>query len=756
MSASKTRYHQGHNFKTTSGTAILTGVLAASSAYAQTATAPAAAPSGELTEIIVTAQKRSESLLSVPAAVTSLSSADLARQGYVQLTDYAASVPGLNLIASQPGQSVVIIRGVSTGFGASIPATTATYIDDVPYGSSTANAYGSIATLDLDPATLQRVEVLRGPQGTLYGASSMGGLIKYVTAPPSLTTYSGRVELDGSSIDGGGQGGGVSATFNGPLVNNLLGVSISAFDRRDPGYIDDPHRNVKNVNSSQVDGGRFALLLQPTNKFSAELSVLTQDSESPSTSNVDLNSNLTPIYGKYQQVRYGNENWDFRNWLCSLTANYDFGWANLSSITGYSTRNAIWDIDESLKLAGFAENALGIPNLGLFDDVTLHNEKTTQEFRLASPDSDRLEWMVGLYYTHEHSIKPEINQQPFSLTTGIPVPQSLDPDGIYNDILHDSYTEYAGYADLTFHLTSEFKILAGLRYSDDTEMSFTPFSGLLNGPPVVAIGNSSSKPVTYLFSPSYNFDDRNMIYVRIATGFRPGGPTGVLSNQITAGAPETYRSDSLTNYEVGYKASYPDQRMTIEVSAYDIEWKNIQVLTEINGFQVTGNGAAARSRGAEIAWTWKPITGLSLSANAAYTDAYMTEDAPAISAKAGDELPDVPKFSANLAADYDFPVTTDVSGFVGGNYQYLGARVIDFVSGSPANYVRPDMPAYNTVNLRAGLSRGGLLGEFYVKNVGDSYGITRLVSEVRDGIDAPWAAAVIPPRTFGLSISYKF
>jgi outer membrane receptor protein involved in Fe transport len=707
----------------------------------------------QLAEVIVTAQKRSESLLKVAAPVTALQSTDLARQGDVRLADYAATVPGLNLISSQPGQTVVIIRGITTGFGAAIAATTATYIDDSPYGSSTANALGSFTTIDLDPATLQRVEVLRGPQGTLYGASAMGGLIKYVTTPPSLTEYGGRVELDGSSVDGGGQGYGVRAMWTGPLVMDKLGVTINAFDRLDPGYIDDPHRNMKNVNNSRVDGGRLAVLWQPTDQFSAELSVLVQDSVTNGTSDVDVNSNLTPIYGKYQQVRYGNENWDLDSTHYSLRANYDFGWAALTSITSYQTQKARWSTDFSNRFGPLLSGIIGVPNLGVFDNVSVDDHKITQEIRLASPDSDKLEWLGGLFFTHEKSVQPEEFQNPFSTLTGLTVPV---PGGIFTDPNHDSYKEYAGYADLTYHLTSKFKILAGLRFTSDSESNVTPFSGLLNGPPSVAITTTSSQTATYLVSPSYNFDDRNMIYVRVASGFRPGGPTGLTTTSVYAGAPATYGPDTLTNYEVGYKASFPEQRMTIDVSGFDIEWKNIQVLSEIGGFLITGNGGDARSAGAELAWTWKPITGLSLSANAAYTDAYLTADAPGISAKAGDKLPDVPRFSANLAVDYDFPLTTEVKGFVGGNYQYQGARLMDFVSGMPAGYERTSMPAYDTVNLHAGLSRGGLTVEAFIKNVGDSYGLTRIASEVQNGYGPPLAAAVIQPRTVGVSISNKF
>lgn len=711
----------------------------------------------QLTQVVVTAQRRSQVLLRVPAPVTALQSSELARQGDVKLADYAATVPGLDLISSVPGQTVVIMRGISTGEGAAIAPTTATYIDDSPFGTTTANALGSFTTVDLDPATIQRIEVLRGPQGTLYGASAMGGLIKYVTIPPSLTEYGGRVEVAGSAVDGGGQGYGVRAMFTGPLVMDKLGVTINAFDRFDPGYINDPHLGKTNLNSTDVDGGRLAVLWQPTDKLTVDLSVLLQHTVTGGTSYVDVNENLTPIYGKYEQIRYGRENWDLDNIHYALRANYDFGWAALTSISSYQTQTATWITDLSNRFGSLLTSLLGTPNLGVMDNINEENHKITQEIRLSSPDGNRLEWLAGLFFTREKSLQPE-NFQLISTLTGLDVPIV---GGTFADPNHDLYKEYAAYADLTYHLTSKFKILGGLRVTSDSESNVTPqsgllFSGVINGPSGIAIANLSSKTVTYLFSPSYNINDRSMIYIRVASGFRPGGPTGLTTQSVYAGAPSTYGPDTLTNYELGYKASFPQERMTLDVSAFDIEWKNIQVLSQTNGFLVTGNGGNARSAGSELAWTWQPIRGLNVSADAAFTDAFLTTDAPGISAVAGDKLPDVPELSANVAADYEFPLTAEAEGFMGGNFQYQGARKQDFISGLPAGEVRPTMPAYGMANLHAGISRGDLTAEFFIKNVNNAYGITRLLSELGAGYGPPLSAAVIQPRTFGISISDKF
>jgi outer membrane receptor protein involved in Fe transport len=722
-----------------------------SAAAADQAAAGASAPPA-ISEVIVTAQKRSEALLSTAAPVTAVTSSDLNRQEAVKIADYAATVPGLNLITYSPGQTTVVMRGITTGFGAATAATTATYVDDAPFGSATSSAYGSITTLDLDPATIQRVEVLRGPQGTLYGASALGGLIKYVTTAPGLTDYQGRIEVDGNAVEHGGVGGGVRAMFDGPLVKDKLGVTISAFDRFDPGFIDNVNLGEKNVNNSKVYGGRLALLWTPTDKFTAEFSYIDQDTFTHGQSVVDTTTDFTPIYGKYDQFRYGRELWTMRDRLYTLRGSYDFGWATLTSITSYQTQKGLWTYDLTPKRGAALRAATGNPNLGVFEHVLLDHHKDTQELRLASPDNDKFEWLAGFFYTHEWGTKDE-NFQPILIPGGAPA--SLGQP-VFRDILDDRYTEYAGYADVTYHFSDRFKVLGGIRYTKDSERSVTPFTGILVGAPYVVTGNSADKSVTYLISPSFNFDERNMVYARIASGFRPGGPTNVPPASLLGGAPIAYQSDKLTNYEVGYKGRLPDLRMTLDLSAFDIEWKNIQLLTVVSGFNVTGNAGAARSSGAEATWTWSPVQGLNITANGSYTDAHLLVDAPAVGGHSGDRLPDVPRWAGNLAAEYERPISSDIDGFVGGNLQYEGGRPKEFVANTPVGYVRPVMPAFTTLNLHAGLTRGGLTLEAYVRNAGDSYGFTRIASLLSNGFGAPLGIAIIQPRTFGFSISDKF
>jgi outer membrane receptor protein involved in Fe transport len=446
------------------------------------------------------------------------------------------------------------------------------------------------------------------------------------------------------------------------------------------------------------------------------------------------------------------EDWITDDALYSLRANYEFKWATLTSITTYQKQRVNTHTDFTNRFGPLLSSIIGIPNLGVVDHLSLADHKITQEFRATSRSTGKFEWLAGLYFTHEKSVQPE-HMTGFTLPNALPVP-GLQP--LFVDPNSDSYKEYAGYGDLTYHVTSKLKILGGVRVTSDSEDNITPFSGLFNGPPAVAIANTSSRSTTYSVSPSYNIDQHQMVYARVATGFRPGGPTGLTTTSVYAGAPATYGPDTLTNYEVGYKADYPSARMSLELSAFDIEWKKMQVLSEIGGFIITGNAADSRSSGIEFAWTWAPLAGLNFAANADYTHAYLTTDAPGIGGKAGDNLPAVPEFSSYVSGEYDFPVGPSAYAFVGGNFMYEGSRYSNFVTGLPANMSRTVLPAYRTLNLHAGFNYDRVTAEVYMKNVTNTYAFSEISSEANDGFSAPLAAGVIQPRTVGISLSTKF
>jgi len=704
----------------------------------------------QLETIVVTAEKRPEPILSVAGSITALTAGQLQTTAAVNLEDYAALVPGLNLISQREGQTQLVLRGITTG--SSTPnATVAIYEDDTPYGSSTSFASGNQLTLDLDPADIQRIEVLRGPQGTLYGASSIGGVLKYITTPPDLQSYRGRLEVDGDTVDGGGTGYGLRGMANVPLAKDTLGLRVSAFDRLDPGYIDNPQLGRRNVNATRVYGGRAALLWRPVDRLSVRLTTQYQKLHSGGMSEEDVSgATLQPLHGDLVQQRYSGEPLDIRYLLSSGVITYDLGWATILSATSVSSLNETQFNDLTATYGPVLGPLLKIPDLGIAFDIPIDQHKVTQELRLTSPSDLPLAWQVGFYYTHERSSHGE-QFDPFLTANGAAIPVNL-----LSGSLNDRYTEYAGYGDVDYHFTTAFDVMAGVRYGTNQQNYSQPESGALVGPAATIVATSSDDSTTFLFSPRYRVNENNTLYARIASGYRPGGPNALTPAEAAGGVPSSFRPDSLINYEAGYKSNLLQHSLTLDLSVFYIDWRDVQIQTLFNGFDASGNGGTAKSDGVELSMVYAPVEGLTLSGDLDYTEAQLTADAPGIDAKSGDRLPNVPKVAASLGADYSFPLFAAWRGFVGGDLHYVGDRVSGFVTGVPAGFARPVMPSYTIFNLRAGVKQDAWAVELYAKNVGNSRGITSLRSLAFNGFSDPYAAAILQPRLIGVSISTQY
>lgn len=704
----------------------------------------------QLQTIVVTAERVPEPILSVAGSVTALTASQLQRTESVDLEDYAALVPGLDLISQREGQTQVVLRGITTGSGTP-NATVAIYEDDTPYGSSTAFAAGNQLTLDLDSWDIQRIEVLKGPQGTLYGASSIGGVIKYVTTPPDLEHYGVGLKLDGVTVDGGGSGYGLHGMVNIPLVKHRLGLRLSGFDRLDPGYIDNPQLGRRNVNATRVRGGRAEFLWRPIDRLNVRLMSQYQNLHSGGMSEEDVSgTTLQPLYGDLVQKRFSSEPLDIQYFLSSGVITYDLGWARILSATSVSWLHEAQFNDLTPTYGPVIGPLLGVPVLGIAFDIPIDQHKVTQELRLVSRSNQTLEWQFGLFYTEERSSHGE-QFNPFLISNGAPIPINL-----LSGSLNDRYKEYAAYGDIDYHFTAAFDVLAGLRYSTNRQNYSQPESGALVGPTTTIFAKSSDNSTTFLVSPRYQINQDNMVYARIASGYRPGGPNALVPAEVAAGVPSSFRPDKLINYELGYKAKLLQHSLTLDLSVFYIDWRDIQIQTLFHGFDATGNGGTATSKGVELSAVYVPVDGLTLSGVLDYTAAKLTANAPGINAKSGERLPDVPKVAASLDADYSFPLYASWRGFVGGNLRYQGARVSNFVTGVPIGFQRPVMPSYTTVNLRAGIRHDPWTVELYGKNVGNSRGIASLRSLAFDGFSNPYAAAIIQPRLIGLSVTVRY
>ena len=702
-------------------------------------------------EVVVTAQKRAQRLLDTPVPVTALTPETLQRTDAVSFEDYLARVPGFAAISSREGSTQLILRGITTG---PQPNTTVgTYVDDTSYGASSVFTQAGALTPDFDPSDLQRVEVLRGPQGTLYGANTLGGLLKFVTTPPDTTAYHARVEADGETLTHGGSGFGARGMINAPLVKDVLAFRANAFYREDPGFIQDSFLGKHNIDDTRIYGGRASLLWKPTDKVSIRLTASGEHLKGLGAPEQDVDvKTLQPLYGLYQQKRYTSELLDNKYTLYNGDLNWDLGFGDFVSSTSYSNLNVKRNADVTTAL-GFIGGLLGVPNFGLNEPTPINLDKFTEEARLVSHPGHFLDWQVGFYFDHERGNQRQ-SFDPFSTVTGAPI---ILPN-LALVTLDSRYTEYAGFGDVTLHFTSKFDIQGGVRYSSNTQHYTQGEGGLLAGGPFTSIvSRSSDNSVTFLATPEYKINPDNLVYVRIASGYRPGGPNALVPAQLAAGnVPTSFGPDNLINYELGYKSSLFDHRLTLDLSGFYIDWSNVQLLTRYGTFTVEGNGGSAVSKGFEGSATVTPFHGLTISDNLAYTDAHLTQDALGAGGHNGDRLPYVPRFSNSVNGDYDLTLMGRYNAYVGASWRYIGSRPSAFATSAIPTFVRPTIPSYGVVDVRAGVTYEGYALNLYIKNVNDSRGITSLGGLQQDPGQNPYSASLIQPRTFGASISAQF
>ncbi|MGA3157437.1 MAG: TonB-dependent receptor [Steroidobacteraceae bacterium] len=721
-------------------------------ALAQTATQSAGSENDTLETVIVTAEKREERLQDVPMSVSVLGGNELEKQQDRDFADFAAMIPGLSLMSSGPGITQLTLRGQNAGGDGS---TVAVYLDESPIGSSSALLNGAILSGDLDTWDMQRIEVLRGPQGTLYGASSEGGLLKFVTNAPVLGSFSGAVEASGEEVQDGGNDGDVRGMVNIPLGSRAA-LRVSAFDQDLAGYIDDPLSGAKNVNSGHKDGGRASLLFDATDDFSIRLTAMQQETKTNGNPAVDVNPlTLAPVVGDLSQDRYYSEPNYFKYENYNATINWKTGPVNIVSTTSYGVLNSDQVIDATstviapgLTLGAYISSPeVFDENLGSYEDNNADLEKFTQEIRISSSIAEQIDWQLGGYYTHEQGALDQhlnIFAIPGDGSAGLPSLEVVSLDS--------TYEEWAGFGNVTYHFGPQFDLQAGGRWSTNKQSAVENLSGLLVGPPQAYDASSKGNVFTYSVAPSWKPDPSTTVYARLATGFRPGGPNVLPPD--TVGVPKEYGSDKTTNIELGVKSTQADGRVSVDLAVFHVDWKNIQLLEYVDSYGVNGNGGTARSEGLEADLKIIPVRGLTFTWTGAYTDAVLTSPAPAVNGVSGDPMPFSPKWSTAIDGEYDWAAFSDYNAFVGATWSYIGTRSTDFASSAAAAPAQATLPSYNTFAARLGLQSTRYLFELYGKNLSNSRGITNYVSS-----GAPNLAGeinVIQPLTIGVTASMKF
>ena len=708
-------------------------------------------------EIVVTAQKREQTLIDIPQAISVVSGDTLEAHQASNFSDYLKLVPGLQLVQSTPGQGRLVMRGVNTG---GVASTVAVYMDETPFGSSSALVNGAVLAGDFDTFDVACIEVLRGPQGTLYGASSMGGLLKFVTNTPDTSGYLARARVGVEGVKGGDASYNANAMVNVPL-GETVAFRASGSYRKVGGFIDSIGTSGSdvedNINDAKIYGGRASLLFKPSDAFDLRLTAVLQNIKADAPTVVESDPNtLETKYGRptLSQFVPAFSNVDYR--VYNAVLNYDLGFGTLTSSSSYTRQNQTKRDDASFNLSGLIKAALGPAN-DLYLGQKTNNRKYTQEVRLASNAGAKFDWMVGGYFTDEKGL---IFQEYVAVTPGtlnkIPTLPKLAEVN-----LSSTYKEYAGFANATVHLSDKVDIDLGGRYSHNKQTAAQTASGVLAGGTPVNTGLKSSDNVfTYSIAPKYKLDDNRAVYARVAKGYRPGGPN-VIPPSAPAGTPSSFAPDKVTSYEAGFKGESADHRLTLDVAAFHIDWKGIQLLTVVNNFGINANGADAKSDGVEFNATARLEGGLTLSVNGAYTDAKLSGDTSAlVGGKKGDQLPFTPKLSLGLNGDYSWSLG-DKQAYVGASLRVLGKQSGAFdATYRAAHSSQRKVPSYEVVDLRAGVDFGKVDLEVYVKNLTDADGKTSTSTITANGSPVyPGGAmgtGVIRPRTIGVSLTAGF
>ncbi|MGA7537703.1 MAG: TonB-dependent receptor plug domain-containing protein, partial [Steroidobacteraceae bacterium] len=449
--------------------ALISACMVGQAARADDA-APQPQTAATLQEVVVTAQKRREKVLDVPMAVTAITSDTLQSMHLVDFADLETQVPGLSVELTAPGLDRLTLRGENVG---GVGSTVTTYVDDVPFGSSTALADGALAAGDFDTWDLERVEVLRGPQGTLYGAGSEGGLLKYVTNPPDPTKFSSAFELGYENVAHGQSDPSYKAMVNLPVTGSAA-LRLDGFYTQTPGYINDPQLGRSDVNRGYREGGRASFLVNVTDDLSIRLTAFGQKLHTDGTPDIDVvgaagipltppADPLQPIDGNYDQQRFIGEPATFKYDIYSGKIDWNLGWASLTAVTSYGTTESdqFTDISSS-ELSQGTEVTFGMladsvlppgTNAGVAETSDIDVKKFTQEVRLASATGRTLEWQLGAFYTHESSALAQTLPSfliPSDASTGLPSLENANLDALYR--------EWSGFGQITYHFAPAFDL----------------------------------------------------------------------------------------------------------------------------------------------------------------------------------------------------------------------------------------------------------------------------------------------------------
>ncbi len=762
-------------------------------------------------EVTVTAMKRESTVLDVPFSVAAPREETLRQRGVQDLEGVAANVGGFTVQNLGPGQSQVAMRGVSAGQivrdQPGVKEQVGVYLDESVISLS-------LFTPDLDLFDTSRVEVLRGPQGTLFGSGSLSGTVRYITNQPELGVTSGTVELGASLVDGGSAGGNAKLAFNTPL-GDTAAFRVAAYVSRMPGYMDavQPNLSVKeNVNDGYRSGVRAAIKFAPNARFSATPRLVYQKVGADGWNRIDLYNILANPFtttrpkvtlDDRRQFTQLEEDYSDEFVLGDLHLSYDLGPAMLTSITSYTHRDVVVVRDATALTGSITGGSIGLPESVYTIDGPLYDATTasvvTQELRL-SGTRERLAWVGGAFYSHtDRDYGQDLQVLGFESQTGIPTAGLRAPkDSLFFSDLGYKLNQFALFGEATAEITEAFSLTGGLRYYRFSEDKTQVFDGLFgndnNGSSLVSQpGSTDADGLAPRIIATYKLSDRANVNAQVSRGFRLGGindplnvPLCTPQDLVTFGGRETWKDETAWNYEAGFKSRVLNGNGAVNISAFYMDVRDLQATVTAGSCssRVIFNVPKARSQGIEVEFEVTPSPNFDFAVSASLNDSELrstltstdsTGNTSVVSGiQSGRRLPTVPQFQLAAAATYQWQILSASVAYLTGTYQHIGSRytqvgdedlgtlnLLSFGNNTPGRPLTqttlsydPLLPSYDLVNLRAGVRRGQYDISFYVNNVTDERAFLGLDQE--RGTRARIGYLTNQPRTFGLSTRFTF
>ncbi len=621
-----------------------------------------------LAEVVVTSQLRKENLKDVPMTISAVSGETLAQEHLTSIADLAFRVPNLDVAPLGLGQQIIAIRGVSGERGSS--SLTGIYLNNIPVSGlqdSFLATYPDVGMYDL-----QRVEVLKGPQGTLFGEGAVGGVVRFMANAPDLARYGGQASGSAFYTDGGKVSGDLTLVGNLPLIQDTLAVRLAGNVENYSGWINQPSIDRKHINNNRVQDGRIQALWTPTSDLTITGMVALHrgvaDASDVINQGSPQQSNFTQGYSLYQ--RAPTDSWD-KYIMSNLSITYHLRFADLLSSTSrinrFSTQNntQVWPADtqqDTVDFQGYEQT----------------NTSTSQEFRLTSVGEGRFKWVAGALY-RDSKLNEFVANQLISLFNGGTV---FTIPGTVPTL--DESKSVAGYGDLSYQLTRGLEIGAGVRYLHDSRTAMEP--GVSN-----SLESATFNVPTYRYFASYSVADGVKVYATVGTGFRSGGFNSL--DQVGMGAPADYGPEHDKSYELGFKSTLFERRVSFDAAVYYSSYRDMQdtvVGRNADGvtIQYTANQQSALARGVEWNADWKATTNLTLHLSGDAMHTAITEASPVASYRIGDPINFVPKYSLQAGADYRLNWRADLPGFVHIDFNRKG-RSYDTLNGLEENYGTP-------------------------------------------------------------------